>query len=107
MTSQCTKITTVCKCIKIRITRCEKSRFSPVLAKIFIKKNVRNHSYHQFCPVLVKIRINRELLYLKQNSATIDLLAFLAGKDPVMTLSSQIKTLSLHNVMFSPLHAML
>jgi len=26
--------------------------------KIFIKKNVRNHSYHQFYPVLAKIRIN-------------------------------------------------
>jgi len=25
--------------------------------KIFIKKNVRNHSYHQFYPVLAKIRI--------------------------------------------------
>jgi len=52
---------------KIRNTRCEKSRFYPVLAKIriknpdkpksFKKKNVRNHSYRQFCPVLVKIRI--------------------------------------------------
>jgi len=26
--------------------------------KIFIKKIVRNHSYHQFYPVLVKIQIN-------------------------------------------------
>jgi len=25
--------------------------------KIFIKKNVRNHSYHQFYPVLAKIRL--------------------------------------------------
>jgi len=38
--------------------------------KIFIKKNVRNHSYHQFYPVLAKIRINRirinwGLLYLQ------------------------------------------
>jgi len=32
--------------------------------KIFIKKNVRNHSYHQFYPVLAKIRINRGLLYV-------------------------------------------
>jgi len=29
---------------------------------IFIK-NVRNHPYHQFYPVLAKIRINRGLLY--------------------------------------------
>ena len=28
----------------------------------FIKKNVRNHSYHQLYPVLTKIRINRGLL---------------------------------------------
>jgi len=27
--------------------------------KIFIEKNVRNHSYHQFLPVLMKTRINR------------------------------------------------
>jgi len=26
-------------------------------------KNVRNHSYHQFYPVLAKIRLNRSLLY--------------------------------------------
>jgi len=31
--------------------------------KIFMKKNVRNHSYHQFHPVLAKIRIDRGLLY--------------------------------------------
>ena len=42
---------------------------NPDKPKIFIKKNVRNHSYHQFYPVLVKIRINRirinrGLLYL-------------------------------------------
>jgi len=46
--------------------RYEKSRFYPVLAmiriknphkpKVFIKKNVRNHSHHQFYPVLAKIR---------------------------------------------------
>ena len=46
------------KCRKIWITRCEKSRFYPVLAKIriknpnkpnvFINNNVRNHSYHKF-----------------------------------------------------------
>jgi len=32
--------------------------------KIFVKKNVRNNSYHQFYPVLAKIRINRGLLYI-------------------------------------------
>ena len=36
---------------------------NPDKLKIFIKKNVKNHSYHQFCPVLAKIRINRGLLY--------------------------------------------
>jgi len=36
---------------------------SPDKPKIFIKKNLRNHSYHQFYPVLAKIRINRGLLY--------------------------------------------
>jgi len=35
----------------------------PDKRKIFIKNNVRNHSYHQFYPVLAKIRINRGLLY--------------------------------------------
>jgi len=29
-----------------------------------MKKNVRNHSYHRFYPVLAKIRINRGLLYM-------------------------------------------
>ena len=67
------KNTTAWKCRKIRIVSCEKSRFYPVLAnirienpdkpKIFIKKNVRNHSHHQIYPVLAKIRINRGLLY--------------------------------------------
>jgi len=43
---------------------------NPDKSKIFIKKNIRNHSYHQFYPVLAKmrinrIRINRGLLYLK------------------------------------------
>jgi len=32
---------------------------NPDKPKIFIKKNVRNHSYHQFYPVLAKSRINR------------------------------------------------
>jgi len=32
----------------------------------FINKNVRNHSYHQFYPVLAKIRINRGLLQFKK-----------------------------------------
>jgi len=36
----------------------------PDKPKIFIKKNVRNHSCHQFHPVLAKIRINRGLLYI-------------------------------------------
>jgi len=36
----------------------------PDKPKIFIKKNERNHSYHQFYPVLAKIRINRGLLYI-------------------------------------------
>ena len=35
----------------------------PDKPKIFIKKNVGNYSYHQFCPVVAKIRINRGLLY--------------------------------------------
>ena len=38
---------------------------NPDKAKIFIKKNVRNHSYHQFHPVLAKIRINRDLLHFQ------------------------------------------
>ena len=37
-------------------------RENPDKAKIFIKKNVRNHSYLQFYPVLAKIRINQGLL---------------------------------------------
>ena len=37
---------------------------NPDKPKIFIKKNVRNHSYHQFYPILAKIRINRGLLYM-------------------------------------------
>jgi len=37
---------------------------NPDKPKIFIKKNERNHSYHQFYLVLAKIRINRGLLYL-------------------------------------------
>ena len=36
---------------------------NPDKPKIFIKKNVRNHPYHQFYPVFAKIRINRGLLY--------------------------------------------
>ena len=55
--------------LKIRITRYEEQILSgigehPDKPKIFIKKNVRNHSYHQFYPVLAKIRINRGLLYV-------------------------------------------
>jgi len=37
---------------------------NPDKLKIFIKKSVENHSYHQFYPVLAKIRINRGLLYV-------------------------------------------
>ena len=37
---------------------------NPDKPKIFIKNNVRNHSYHQFYPDLAKIRINRGLLYI-------------------------------------------
>jgi len=41
---------------------------NPDKPKIFIKKNIRNHSSHQFYPVLAeiqisRIRINRGLLY--------------------------------------------
>jgi len=50
------KNTTAWKYIKIRSTRCGKSRFYLELAK---KEKVRNHSYHQFYLVLAKIRINR------------------------------------------------
>ena len=35
---------------------------NPVKPKILVKKNDRNHSYHQFYPVLAKVRINRGLL---------------------------------------------
>ena len=35
---------------------------NPGKPNIFVKKNVKNHSYHQFHPVLAKIRINRGLL---------------------------------------------
>jgi len=55
-----------------------KRKFHPVLAKIriknpdkpkiFIKKNVKNHSYHQFYPVLAKVRINRGLLYYQNQT---------------------------------------
>jgi len=38
-TNQCTLRTTACKWTKIRITRYEKRRFYPVLAKIRIKKS--------------------------------------------------------------------
>ena len=37
---------------------------NPDKPKIFVKKNVRNNSYHQFYLVLAKIRINRGLLYI-------------------------------------------
>jgi len=70
------KNTTAWKCRKIRLTRCENSRFYPVLAKIriknpdkpkiVIKNNVRNYSYHQFYPVLTKIRSNRGFLYISK-----------------------------------------
>jgi len=38
----------------------------PDKSKVFIKKNIRNHSYHKFYPVLAKIRINRVLLYFRE-----------------------------------------
>jgi len=37
---------------------------NPDKLKIFIKKNIRNHSYHQFYLILVKICINRGSLYI-------------------------------------------
>ena len=48
---------------------------NPYKPKIFIKKKLRNHSYHQFHPVLAKIRINRiringGLLYFKTDLLT-------------------------------------
>jgi len=39
----------------------------PDKPKIFTNKNERNHSYHQFYPVLAKIRINRGLLYFQRS----------------------------------------
>jgi len=36
---------------------------NPDKPQMFKKKNVTSHSYHQFFPVLEKIRINRGLLY--------------------------------------------
>jgi len=41
---------------------------NPDKPKIFIKKNGRNHSYHQFYSVLAKIQINRGLLYQTQKT---------------------------------------
>ena len=38
---------------------------NPDKTQIFIKKNIRNYSYHKFYPVLAKIRINRVLLYFQ------------------------------------------
>jgi len=38
--------------------------FQSGIKRRFLKrKTFRNHSYHKFCPVLAKIRINRVLLY--------------------------------------------
>ena len=37
---------------------------NPDKPNIFIEKNVRNHSYHKFYPVLAKIWINRVFLYI-------------------------------------------
>jgi len=39
---------------------------------IFIKKNVRNHSDHQFYPVLAKIRVHRGLLYNRDGFEKLD-----------------------------------
>jgi len=38
---------------------------NPDKPNIYIKKNERNYSYHQFYPVWAKIRINRGLLYVQ------------------------------------------
>jgi len=52
------------KCTKIWITRCEKSRFYIVLAKIWVKnldelkKEKHKKSFYKFDPVLAKIWIN-------------------------------------------------
>jgi len=48
---------------------------NPDKPKILTKKNVRNHSYHQFYSVLAKIRINRirinrGLLYMQASNMT-------------------------------------
>ena len=50
---------------------------NPDKPKIFIKKNVRNHSHQQFYPVLPKIRINRGLLHF---------LSFLSLRMPVFSV---------------------
>jgi len=64
---------------------------SPDKPKIFIKKNVRNHSYHQFYPLLAKIRINRGLLYWLSVSAIGPWMADIsvsAPKKPYQSISS-------------------
>ena len=71
---------------------------NPDKPKIFIKKNVRNHSYHQFYPVLAKIwitriRINRVLLYVKVSSSEFRLLA--------AVVEVAARTVTLLNVQFS------
>jgi len=50
---------------------------NPDKPKSYIKKNVRNHSYHRFYPDLAKIRINRGLLYLRAQAAKLVLLLLL------------------------------
>jgi len=58
----------------------------PDKPKIFMKKNVRNHPYHQFYLVLVKIRINRGLLY------------FLNGK--LFAVDKMIGSPGIHSLLF-------
>jgi len=72
--SQCTYSTEKCRLQDVKradfIQYWQRSGLkNPGKLKIFTKKNIRNHSYHQFYPVLAKIwikriRINQSLLYI-------------------------------------------
>jgi len=78
-------------CRKIRITRCENSRFYLELAKIeiiyiinldkpkIVIKNIRNHLYHQFHPVLVNIQVNQDLLYYRMGSMLISFVSYVVS----------------------------
>ena len=68
-TSQCTYFTE--KSGLLDVKRADFIRYwrrsglkNPDKSKMFIKKNERNHSYHQCYPFLAKIRINRGLLHI-------------------------------------------